>query len=268
MPFLTAEEVAAEIKLQITKGELGIGSSLEPQDVVAELFGVNRDTLQRAFLQLQEDGFLDERNRVHKDWRGRTKARGAYGFTLAQNLQEVFAEGGDVDICAYCFTSETVDGALSSIWKGFENREISVNSLSVKLLISDTEAPLVVPVLVNDRENPFPRLRLSQITEKHTRNLVARVHALREMGNIGKIHIEIRTLSQPPTQKVLTLNDDRVLTGLYIPENATINGEDAYDLRGWRTPLELSRDIQKVQGYKVWFDQWFKVGKKLFLTHI
>jgi DNA-binding transcriptional regulator YhcF (GntR family) len=259
MEYLTVAEVAAEIKRGITKGELLIGAALTPDYVVAGQFETDRDTLQLSLQQLQEEGYLDERNRVHRDWRDRTKAKGAYGSTLAQNLLEVFEEADDVRICVYSFTSETFNGAMGPIWEKIQNREIAIGSLSVRLLVSDTTAPLVIPAMVKDPNDPFALERLRLITDKHTRELVDGFNALRENENVGEISIELRMLPQTPPLKVLILND-RYLQGLYIPEKVTIQREEMFDLRGWRMPLNVSRNVEEVAAMMDWFDGWWGVA--------
>jgi DNA-binding transcriptional regulator YhcF (GntR family) len=259
MAYLTVDEVKAEIKRRITKGELVIGASLSPEEVVAEQFNTDRNTLQLALYQLQDEGYLDERNRVHRDWRDRTKAKGAYGSTLVQNLLEVFEEAEDVTIRVFSFTSETFGGAMGPIWEKFLNKTLAVGSLSVKLLISNPAAPLVIPSMVNDRNDPFPKERLASITDRYTRNVIKEINALRENENVGVINFEIRMLPQTPTQKVLILND-RFLSGIYIPERVTIQNEEMDDLRGWRMPLSVSRNVAEVSAMRDWFDGWWGVA--------
>lgn len=256
--YLTEDEVSADIKQRITSGELWIGAYLS-DEVLVKPYRVDRNTVQLAFRKLQDEGFLDEGNRVHKDWRDRTKARGAYGIILKQNLDEAFETGGDVKIRAYCFTSETINGSLADFLVKLLEGQLTVDSLSLELVISDPAAPLGIPAMVGDPTNLFPRERLSQITKKHTRSLIKKFSALRECKNVGEIHIEIRMLPQPPTHKVIILND-RVLTGLYVPELVPLPNGDMRDLRGWKVPLSVSRSIEKVKAMNTWFDEWWKAA--------
>jgi hypothetical protein len=256
MVYLTVDEVAADIRQRITTGKLWIGAYLS-DEILAEVYRVGKNTVQLALWNLQEEGYLDEGDRVHKEWRDRSKTRGAYGITLKQNLDEVFEAGGDVKIRAYCFTSETIDGSLTAPLESLFNGTQAIGSLSLELVISDPDAPLDIPAMVGDPTNPFPRERLHRITAKHTRNLIKSFNALSECKNVGDVSIEIRMLPQTPTHKVIILND-RVLTGLYIPELVTILDEDMWDLRGWKVPLGVSRSIEKVETMNVWFDRWWQ----------
>jgi GntR family transcriptional regulator len=60
-PTSLHEQVASEIRRAIASGEVGPGDRLPPLTDFAAVFGVNKNTVLRAFQQLRDEGILEFR---------------------------------------------------------------------------------------------------------------------------------------------------------------------------------------------------------------
>jgi GntR family transcriptional regulator len=86
-PTLLHEQVAAEIRRAIADGEAGPGERLPPARDLAQVLGVNANTVLRALRQLRDEGLVEFRRGHGITVAGRAPARSAVVTRARELLQ-------------------------------------------------------------------------------------------------------------------------------------------------------------------------------------
>jgi len=262
----------------ITEGEYEEGTLLPSQRVLADSYGVSRDTVQRVFAVLADEGWIETRQGrgavVLRRQTLRSSARGNAAqrrVTLGPLIAAAF-EARDVALDAFTLTSEVLYTHVRVQEERIRAGEISPATITIRMLVPSDEAPSPFPFAPDDPDDDRPRNRLQGIRKYHTDNLRSRLEELdRDIDGL-KVTVEIRRVAFEPYSKLYVFNGAEVVTGPYVPSERRITLDDGtamdvVDVMGFDSTLThcakdddpKSQDSLIVSSWKRWFDSTWRL---------
>lgn len=282
------ERVADALRRRIRSGELRPGARLPTQQDLEHEFGVKRTVVRQALGILQEEGLV-------------TMGRGAPATVSAPAVPGPGAEGPrpagvllvdrvraaltaeHVTLDVFSMTAETLHSALSAAMPQITSGSLSPSSVSVRVLLPSPEARLAFPRVVSGAGDPAgtdPALeRAHGKVRLYATTLRDQVHALRDLGLVPEVSVDIRTVPITPVHKLYLLNGRESLIGYYqLVEHSVEFGQeevDIYDSFGFRTKLFRSssgpdrrddQDAAFVDESLLWFESlWSTLARPFTL---
>ncbi|MER7378638.1 GntR family transcriptional regulator [Streptomyces lanatus] len=238
------QRVADELRARMADGAYPLNSFLPSQRLLAEELGVSRDTVQRALRELIDEGWIESRqgsgSRVVKAQRIQSSTpratRSRRGITLESLISEVF-EQPEVTLDVYTLTSESLYWRIQQQAERIRSRSISPRRITLRMLLPAETQPLPYPSVKDDKDDPRPRERMRDITERHTTSLRQSLMSLKTDGWVSSVDMEIRRAPLTPAFKLYLFNGDEALHGPYEVTERTIaleSGEEvtALDVLG------------------------------------
>lgn len=269
---LSPDHLAGVLRERIRTGELPEHARLPTQRALVEEFGTNRTTVRQALAILEREGYLSARGRgapAVVSVPGKEGPRPA-SAEVADRIAVAF-HAEDISIDAFCLTTETLNSALAAPLIAISAGELTPNSISIRVLLPDPQAPLAYPRLVSDPKDRRPRERLRELTRTFSTSLRHQVTSLAEMQLVPKVNVEIRGVPITPVQKLYLLNGTEVLSAFYrvIPRVVEYQDEqlEIYDVLGLSSKVfRSSSDTAYVEESQQWFESlWSTLAQPLTL---
>jgi DNA-binding transcriptional regulator YhcF (GntR family) len=277
--------VADLLREEIVAGVMEVGAQLPTQFELVDRFGVSRDTVQKALKELQRDGYVRPEQGIGVfvlDWRhGNANGNGngdgnGKGSEAAQTesasveLESVIAdafEADEITIDAFCMTTESLSAAIVRQVRRIERRELSPESIRVRLLLPRTDVQLAIPRNVADAQDPRPRARLQGLIDLHTGALMNGLASLSGRGFVKDVTVEVRVVPLTPVTKLYLINKQQALIGYYrIVENSVELAEDEglttiYDVLGVGARL-YPHGREQFMEWQEWFESvWTTIAE-------
>ncbi|MGW7519392.1 winged helix-turn-helix domain-containing protein [Streptomyces sp. NPDC054796] len=263
------EMVAATLRERIRAGDLTEGTRLPTQKHLVSEFDVNRTVVRQALETLKREGFLTDTGRGAPPTVAvpvtQSEAPQTSGTELSERLYEAF-RAKHVTIDSFSLTTETFNSALSGARLGVFDRELTPESVTVRVIVPSPTARLAIPRLIDDPDDPRVVERLHELQRTWTNALRLSLEGLRDRGHIAEVSCEIRTVAATPLHKLYLLNRTEALMGYYrvLEQQVTHQGEqlDIFDVLGIDANLYRSssgpdcRDEQEASFVKD-SQQWF-----------
>lgn len=271
-----ARQIAATLRAAILTGKLQPGARLPTQPELATHYGVARETVKVALRQLANDRLLVSR-------------QGSGTFVRAQvehpvgprpHVEAAFEAAAHVSIDFAGFTGETLHKTLSEIVGKVREGRLAPDSLSLRILLTDTSRPLALPCLADTgADDPLVRGRSELITRHAVESIVADVTELDELALVKSVNIQVRKHGLGPLFKLYILNKSEVLFGFYPVRKRDVSIEGTpvsiYDLTGEDVDYfhyssvdgnETSSGPRYVAQAQSWFDSvWTTIASELEL---
>lgn len=224
-PYL---QVAAALRAAILTRKVEPGERLPSQAELAQRYGVARMTIQQALRVLKDEGLVSSRQGSGMFVRERT----ARPVGLRPHIEKAFeAEHVRIDFSGY--TAETLHGIISEPLDRVREGRLSPRSIGIRLLLSDMDQPLAIPVGAdNDPQAGGPvRERMAEISKRHAGGITASVEELEDLGLVQRASVETRVHGSAPLFKAYVINDADVFFGYYpvVRHDVKIGGK--------RTPI-------------------------------
>nr|WSZ17571.1 GntR family transcriptional regulator [Streptomyces canus] len=265
---------------RIVEGTYPPGAMLPTQRLLAEEFGVSRDTVQRALRELSAEGYVASRQgsgtRVLRTPSTRETPPGERHVGLGAHLSAAF-ESPTVTIDVFTLTSESLDAQIRVQIERTRARQIQPESISVRLLLPRTDGDFNLPRAVHGPEDHRLLDRLRDIANRHTDSIR---HALRELQVtrlVPELQFEHRVSPVAPMQKLYLLNGTELVTGYYqvVRRHVLLDDDEeieAYDALGLGARLHHHSagdpgQLAIVGRAKQWFDHaWANAAAPLTVS--
>ncbi|RBM14955.1 GntR family transcriptional regulator [Streptomyces sp. PT12] len=263
------QQVSSALRADILTGKYVPGDQLPSGPELTRHFGVAKATIQRALDQLRDDGLIVTRKGKGSFVRQRTERP----VGLRPHLEAAFSEP-QVTIDFAGFSSETLHNAIQEPLDKVRSGRLTPQSITVRLLLPDSSAPMAVPVLVDGlRDDSDLRQRAGQIGQTNAGGIKHSVEVLAELGLVQSATVEIRLYRASPLFKLYIINGAEVFFGYYPlrQRTMTVNGSEKefFDITGKDTTLfhhssgpdESSIGSQYVSQSRRWFDSaWSSIA--------
>ena len=267
----SSAQIAAQIRVEVLTDRVPPGKELPSNQELQTHYTVARETVKRAIKILEGEQLVVTQQGKNP----KVKAKTRRSVELRPYLEAAFASE-NVEIEFAGFTSETLKGVLGEILDKVRMGQYQPNTITLKVLISDTSQPLAVPALAETgRDDEMVRERATKITSRAIETLNDELIELQSLGHVAEVSLQVRTHGIAPTFKAFILNQSEVFYGFYpIVEHAVlINGDPTsiYDPMGKDAPLihySLTSDpsvqsIEFIKSLRVWFDSvWDTIAQE------
>ncbi|HET9656246.1 MAG TPA: GntR family transcriptional regulator, partial [Kineosporiaceae bacterium] len=240
---------------------------------LATRYGVSRQTIQQALKPLRDEGLI-----VSQQGRGTyVRSRAERPVELRPHLERAFS-APDVFIDFSGFSGETLSGALQEPLDKIRGGTLAPRSISVRILIPDTERPWSIPCLTETlQDSPEFRRRMARIADRSVGQLAHSIEELSALQLVPETSVMVRSMPSVPLFKVYIINKAEIFFGLYpITEHKLKLGDDmqtVWDLTGKDASLfhqanegANSTGALYVEQYQNWFNSmWESVARELSL---
>jgi hypothetical protein len=275
--------VAATLRDRIADGVYAVGGSLPTGDALASEFGVSRGVVRKALTALEVEGLLTLGRGAPATVVAAPAAEPpptpqAAGVMLPDRIRAAFG-AEHVTIDAFSLTTETLLDALAYAYQSVRAREVTPQSIRVRVLVPAMDAALALPKLVDDPDDPRPLERLHGIQRTCHDMLAMGLRSLEVGGYVREVSLDVLTVPLTPMHKLYLLNGSESLIGYYRVTRRPVafaGGErEIYDVLGIEAPLFRSssgpdaRDAQEamfVRTSQEWFDSlWSSIAQPFTL---
>lgn len=256
------QQVTSALRAAILTKKFQAGDQLPSGPELAKHYGVARMTATKALKALQDEGLVVTRQGKGTFVRERT----ARPVGLRPHLEAAF-EQPHVTIDFAGFSSETLHSVLQEPLDKIRAGRLTPESISVRLLLPDTDMPMAVPVLVDGlKDDPALRQRARGIAVTNAEGIEHSVGVLAELGLVQSADVQVKVHRGTPLFKLYVLNSTEAFFGFYPlrERELTVEGESRklFDVKGKDTTLfqysagadDASTGSQYVQQAQVWFD--------------
>jgi DNA-binding transcriptional regulator YhcF (GntR family) len=271
-PRTPSRQIANQLRAAILSRKLQPGDQLPSQPELAKRYGVARETIKNAMRYLTEERLIITRQGSGAYVRARTERQ----VGLRPHLEAAFQrEHVTIDFAG--FSGETLNNTLSEVLDKVRAGRLTPESLRMRILTSDTSAPMVIPRRVDASETDHSlQKRADRIARRSLDSIIDSVTELADMGILKSANVEVRVNNLTPWFKLYIFNTEEVFYGFYpiVERTVTLDGESAtiYDLMGKDAILfefsstdedETSNGPQYVEEAKQWFDSvWSTVAQE------
>ncbi|MFF2745120.1 hypothetical protein ACFVVA_06215 [Kitasatospora sp. NPDC058048] len=165
------------------------------------------------------------------------------------------------------FSSETLHNALQEPLDKVRSGRLAPESITVRLLLPDTTAPMAVPVLVDGLQDEAAlRQRARNIALTNAGGIAHSVEMLAELGLVQKASVQVKVHRASSRFELYILNRSEAFFGFYPLRERTVAIDDTahtfYDVTDKDTSLfhhaagpdDASLGSQYVQQAQMWFD--------------
>ncbi|SDH62405.1 regulatory protein, gntR family [Actinokineospora alba] len=264
-------QVANALRAAILTKKFTAGDKLPSRNELAKTYNVAPMTVQNALRELRDEGLIVSRQGSGVFVRERTERP----VGLRPHIERAFeAEHVTVDFAG--FSGETLHGAMQEPLDKIRAGRLRPESLTVRILIPDTTAPLAIPCRVEDLgDSPEFRARATAIMHRHVGAITDTVNELGSLGIVNKATATVRVHHAAPLFKLYIVNNEEAFFGFYpVREHILTFGETPtpiYDLMGKDAILfhhsttddDTSTGSQYVDQARTWFDSmWGTVSKE------
>lgn len=264
------QQVANALRAAILTRTFKPGDKLPSGPELAKRYGVARMTAQQAIRVLRDEGLIVSRQGSGVFVRERTERP----VGLRPHLEQAFSEQ-QVSVDFAGFSGETLHGAISEPLDKIRAGRLRPDSISVRLLVPDTQMPWSLPAQVEDlADSPAFRKRADGIMRRHTLAIIDAVKELGSLGLVNEVQAQVRTYPAVPLFKLYLINEREAFFGYYPVQ------EHAVELEGEKTPIwdlmgkdailfhhaidddEDAMGAQYVRQSQMWFDSiWNTVAR-------
>ncbi|TDP93770.1 GntR family transcriptional regulator [Labedaea rhizosphaerae] len=267
-------QVANALRAAILTKKFTPGDKLPSRNELAKTYNVAPMTVQNALRELREEGLIISRQGSGVFVRDRTERP----VGLRPHIERAFeAEHVTIDFAG--FSGETLHGAILEPLDKIRAGRLRPESVTVRILIPDTSAPLAIPCRVDDLgDSPEFRARATAIMHRHVGAITDTVNELGSLGLVNKAEAIVRVHHAAPLFKLYVINNEEAFFGFYpVREHVLTFGEQPtaiYDLMGKDAILfhhsatddDTSTGSQYVEQARTWFDSmWNTVSTELVL---
>ncbi|MET8678457.1 GntR family transcriptional regulator [Streptomyces sp. NPDC004647] len=213
------QHLADVLRMEIGDGRWAVGQHIPTQRTLMERFGVSRDTVRRALLDLQNDGWIESRQGSGATVLPRSQHHpaplpGSPMVHLKPYFEEAF-ESPEVTLDLMTLTAESMDAHIRAQTLRIHSEEIKPQRIAVRLLLPSIDINLALPRSVADPTDERPRDRHRRLTARHAGALHDAVVELRNRGLVEDVSVEIRTMPLTPVAKLYIINRRHALLGMY-----------------------------------------------------
>ena len=269
------QRIAEALRADIESGLFPVETQIPTQYSLVRRFGASRATVQRALQELLRDGYIESQQGRGAFVRDRAQQLaplaerlryGPTGVILSDHLSLAF-ESPQVTLDVYSLTTETLAGAINVPFQRIRQGELQIDSLTVRVLLPDTDVPLALPRNVADAADPRPQDRLKNLIKNSTGSLGDSIRSLQELGYVSSCRMEVKCVAATPFKKLYLINGTDALFGLYpvVKSNVSHSGAgfEIYDVHGYKSTLfhfsnagvnPDPRDVAYVAEYSAWFE--------------
>ncbi|WP_234443670.1 GntR family transcriptional regulator [Streptomyces sp. NRRL B-24484] len=233
------QQVSSSLRASILTKKPGFeaGDKLPSGPELAKRFGVARGTVDKALDLLRTKGLIVTRQGSGSFVRERTSRP----VGLHPHLEAAF-EQPHVTLDFAGFSSETLHNALQEPLDKVRSGRLAPESITVRLLLPDTDEPMAVPVLVDGlKDEPALRERARNIALTNAGGIAHSVEVLAELGLVQSAAVEVRVHRASSLFKLYILNRSEAFFGFYPLRERTVatNGDSHtfYDVTGKDTML-------------------------------
>lgn len=271
-PRTESQQIANKLRAAILTRKLQPGDKLPSQPALAGRFGVARETVKAALRLLDGERLIVSR-------------QGSGTFVRAQTEKpvglrphvEVAFERPHVSIDFAGFSSETLRNTLSEVLDKVRAGRMTPESLAVRILVTDTTVPLVLPCRADTgADDPAVRKRSERITRRAIGSIMDEVQELQDLGLVKSATVQVRVHSAAPLFKLYIINNEEAFFGFYpVVEHAvSVGGESVsiYDPMGKdatlfhysvNSPDDGSVSRQYVEQARTWFESvWNTIARE------
>lgn len=206
------QQVAAALRAAILTRKFEPGDKLPSQTELAKHYGVARMTVQQALRILKDEGLTYSRQGSGVFARERT----ARPVGLRPHLETAFgADHVSIDFSGY--TAETLHGSIAEPLDKVREGRLAPSSIRIRLLLSDMDRPLALPVASNNDpgSSSHVRSRMADISARHAGAITAAVDELADLGLVPDASVETRFHGSAPLFKAYIINGSDVFFGYY-----------------------------------------------------
>ncbi|MEU1284345.1 GntR family transcriptional regulator [Kitasatospora sp. NPDC005856] len=258
------QQVKGSLRASILTKKPGFqpGDKLPSGPALAKHFGVARGTVDRALDELRAEDLIVTRQGSGSFVRERTSRP----VGLRPHLETAF-EQQQVTLDFAGFSSETLHNALQEPLDKVRSGRFAPESITVRLLLPDTTAPMAVPVLVDGLQDEVAlRERARNIALTHAGGIAHSVEMLAELGLVQSATVQVKVHRASSLFKLYILNRAEAFFGFYPLRERTVTIDDGahtfYDVTGKDTTLfhhvagpdDASLGSLYVQQAQMWFD--------------
>ncbi|MFD5564967.1 GntR family transcriptional regulator [Kitasatospora griseola] len=258
------QQVSSSLRASILTKKPGFetGDKLPSGPELAKRFGVARGTIDKALDLLRQEGLIVTRQGSGSFVRERTSRP----VGLRPHLEAAF-EQKHVTLDFAGFSSETLHSAMLEPLDKVRSGRLAPESITVRLLLPDTTAPMAVPVLVDGlKDEEVLRERARGIAFTNAGGIAHSVEVLAELGLVQSASVEVKVHRASSLFKLYILNRSEAFFGFYPLRERTVAVEGEpytfFDVTGKDTTLfhhaagpdDASLGSQYVQQAQTWFD--------------
>jgi DNA-binding transcriptional regulator YhcF (GntR family) len=262
-PRPESQQIANRLRAAILNRDFKPGDKLPSQPDLARRYGVARETAKSAIRILDSERLTISRQGSGTYVRVQTERP----VGLRPHVEAAF-ERAHASIDFAGFSGETLRNTLAEVLDKVRAGRLTPESIRVRVMLTDTSAPLVVPCRADTGlDDPLVRKRSDRITRRSVDSLVAEVTELADLGLVKSSTIEVRVHRAAPLFKLYILNNEEAFFGFYpiVKHAVQIGGEsvEIFDAMGKDATLfhysvgsedDASMSRQYVQQAREWFD--------------
>ncbi|MFJ6900150.1 winged helix-turn-helix domain-containing protein [Streptomyces hokutonensis] len=217
------EIVLTELRRRIVAQEYPEGSMLPSQRDLAALFGVSRDTVQRALRELSEDHWIKSRQGsgsrvVIKASQAAFAADDAARIRKAEMgwfVERAFTKA-EVRLDVYCLTSESLDAHLRvQAERTLVGSATVPEKIRLRMLLPARDMPLPVPRNIAAPDDNSVVERLLGISDRCLSSLEDTLRNLRANGPVQEFDFQVRRVPVAPMFKLFLLNETESFQTMY-----------------------------------------------------
>ncbi|MDO0934250.1 winged helix-turn-helix domain-containing protein [Streptomyces sp. DG2A-72] len=261
--------VRSHLMARLRDGTYTVGARLKTQRELAEELAVSRETVQKVFGQLAEEGYIETRRGSGSVVVRLPGTRDSQGEpTLYDSIDEAFGEP-EVSLDVVSLTSESLVGHFKAQVERVEARQLAPRRVVVRMMLPSEGADLLYPRAPDPKDDVRVRERWRNRVRVHVAEMGDYCERLQAAG--VDTTLEVRKVRWTPDFKLYMFNDAHALKGLYIPVEAPLRLDDgtmvkeAIDVKGVGVSL---RRFEKSSGadvdsdyddYRAWFESHWKL---------
>jgi DNA-binding transcriptional regulator YhcF (GntR family) len=232
------EHVADVLRMEIEDGKFRFGQRIPTQRELVERFQVSRDTVRRALLDLQNEGYIESKQGSGAIVARRQHHPASPMVHLKPYIERAF-EAPQVTLDLMTLTAESMDAHIRAQTLRIHNEEIKPQSIAVRLLLPSTDINLALPRSVADPDDERPRDRHRMLTQRHAGSLRDAILELRNRELVENVSVEIRTMPLTPIAKLYIVNRRHALFGMYRVVKRPVDVRAAADAPEQTEKLEI-----------------------------
>jgi DNA-binding transcriptional regulator YhcF (GntR family) len=262
-PRAPSVQIANQVRAAIKTGKLQPGDKLPSQPGMATRYGVARETVKAALSLLTAERLIVSRQGSGVYVRAQTELP----VGLRPHIEAAFERPhGSIDFAG--FSGETLASTLGEVLDKVRAGRLTPESISVRLMLTDTTAPLVLPCRADTKaDDPAVRKRSDRITRRAVDGIVAGVEELGDLGLVQSATAEVRVHGAAPLFKLYIINNEEAFFGFYpvLEHDVRIGSESVaiFDPMGKDATLfhysvyddsDTSTGPKYVEQARTWFD--------------
>ncbi|MFL6144333.1 MAG: winged helix-turn-helix domain-containing protein [Labedaea sp.] len=206
-----SQQIASVLRAAIKTGRLTPGARLPSQPDLARRYGVARETVKAALRVLTVERLIVSRQGSGVFVRAQTELP----VGLRPHIEAAFKRP-HVSIDFAGFSGETLSNTLSEVLDKVRAGRLTPESISVRVMLSDTAVPLALPCRADTAaDDEAVRRRSDRITRRAVEGIVAGVEELADLRLVQSATAEIRVHSASPLFKLYIINNEEAFFGFY-----------------------------------------------------